>query len=127
MVLLMLDINVTASQWVKALSAMRQVAGPLEAQPGCQACRILADVRSEGLLSLMVTWETDEDLERHIRSELFWKVLALMEVSSRKPEIRFHTVSRTDGLEAIERIRGAGSTKRPRKDQEGGAPALWNR
>ncbi len=126
MVLMMLDIDVTASQWVKALGAMRQVAGPLEAQPGCQTCRILADVRSEGLLSLMVAWGTEEDLERHIRSELFWKVLALMEISSRKPEIRFHTVSRTDGLESLERIRGTGRSTGSKKSLEGGAPTPRN-
>jgi hypothetical protein len=127
MVLMTLDIDVTASLWVKALGAMRQVTGPLEAQPGCTICRVLADVRSEGLLSLQVCWDTEEHLERLIRSDLFWKVLALMEISSRKPEIRFHTVSRTDGLETIEKIRGTGRAQRPGHHREGDGPELRDR
>ena len=101
--------------------------GPLAAQPGCTICRVLADVRDEGLLSLQVGWDTEENLERHIRSDLFWKVLALMEISSRRPEIRFHTISRTEGLETIERIRGAGHARRPNKRPERGGPELRDR
>jgi len=127
MIHMTLDIDVTTNLVAKALGAMRQVAGPLEVQPGCQACRILADVRSEGLLSLQVAWDTEEDLERHIRSDLFWKVLALMEVSSRKPEIRFHTVSRIEGLETIERIRGTGCAQHPKKILDRSGPTLRNR
>jgi hypothetical protein len=127
MVLMTLDIDVTASQWIKALGAMRQVAGPLEVQPGCNTCRVLADVRSEGQLSLLVEWDTEESLERHIRSDLFWKVLALMEISRGKPVIRFHTVSRTDGLETVERVRGKGDTRSPRNERDGGTPEIWKR
>lgn len=127
MVFMTLEINVTADQRVKALGAFRQVAGPLEVQPGCLACRILTDVRTEGVIGLVVVWDTQENLERHIRSDLFWKVLALMEASNAKPDIRFHTVSRTTGLESVEKIRGAGRAPRSKKDLEGGAPAPRNR
>jgi quinol monooxygenase YgiN len=127
MVFMTLEINVTVDQRIKALGAFRQVAGPLEVQPGCLTCRILTDVRTEGVIGLVVVWDTQENLERHIRSDLFWKVLALMETSSGKPEIRFHTVSRTTGLESVEKIRGAGHKPHSKKNMEGGAPAPRNR
>jgi quinol monooxygenase YgiN len=127
MVFMTLEIDVTADQRINVLSAFRQLAGPLEVQPGCLACRILADVRNEGLIGLVVVWDGQDNLERHIRSDLFRKVLTLMEASSARPEIRFHTVSRTAGLESVEQIRGAGRRIGPTTGPAAGAPAPRNR
>ena len=85
------------------------------------------DVRAEGILGLVVAWDSQESLERHIRSELFWKVLSLMEMSSTRPDIRFHTVNRTTGLEAVERIRGAGRSTYLQNRPEGDAPPFRHR
>ena len=50
-------------------------------------------------------WRSDEDLQRHIRSECYQKVLLVMEMAVRPPEIRFDTITDTSGVEIIEKAR----------------------
>jgi len=51
-------------------------------------------------------WESQADLDKHIRTDDFRKILAVMDISNEPPEIKFNTVSKTVGMEFIERIRG---------------------
>ena len=44
-------------------------------------------------------------LEKHIRSEEFRKILALMDMASESPEIFFYTVSSSEGFELIEKVK----------------------
>ena len=50
-------------------------------------------------------WESRENLERHIKSDPYRIILSLMELSGEPPEIKINTISKTEGLEAIEAIR----------------------
>ena len=57
-------------------------------------------------------WESEEDLQRHIRSDLYRRILEAMELSCRSPEVSFHSVSATAGMELIEALRGAAAESR---------------
>jgi hypothetical protein len=50
-------------------------------------------------------WESREKLDRHFNSEQYRIILSLMEASDQFPEIKIYTVSKTEGLEAIEAAR----------------------
>jgi quinol monooxygenase YgiN len=50
-------------------------------------------------------WQTEEDLQRHIRSDDYRKFLALIDLSSEPPELTFHRVSETFGIEYLSRVR----------------------
>jgi hypothetical protein len=44
-------------------------------------------------------------LLRHLRSEHYKRLLALMDLGSEPPLVEFHTVTETKGLDLIERTR----------------------
>jgi hypothetical protein len=50
-------------------------------------------------------WRSEEELERHLRSDEYHKVLLVLEMASKQPEIRFDTISSSTGIEAIEKAR----------------------
>jgi quinol monooxygenase YgiN len=50
-------------------------------------------------------WSSKEDLYRHIQSPLYRWVLSAMELSCEPPEISFHEVTRTYGMDLIESLR----------------------
>jgi quinol monooxygenase YgiN len=50
-------------------------------------------------------WRSEEELERHLRSDDYQKVLLVMEMSLKQPEIRFDTISSSTGFETIEKAR----------------------
>ena len=76
-------------------------------EEGCINSRVYQDVDSEPVFMLDQLWASRKDLERHLRSEEFRKVLLIVEMSLGPPEIRFEEVSRSTGVESIEKARKA--------------------
>ncbi len=50
-------------------------------------------------------WRTEEDLNRHIRSDEYLNLLLVVDMALKQPEIRFDIISRSMGMEAIEKAR----------------------
>ena len=90
---------------VEAVRAMRALQGPTSAKPGCVDCRILEDVDDKTLIFYIEEWGSCEQLERHIRSDHYRRLLAIIEMSSEWPDIRYDTVSQHEGIEFVEAIR----------------------
>ncbi len=83
-------------------------------EQGCIYCRIYQDLEIEPALMIEQLWELREDLERHLRSEEFHKLLQAVEMSLERPEIRFDEIARSSGIEAIEKAIGL-----PRGEERG--------
>lgn len=90
--------------------ALNAWAGPTEVEPGCMTCRILQDGSDPRLFCYEAHWRTQEDLLRHLRSEHYKRLLALMDLGQQPPRIEFHTVSGTEGLDLIQRARNCPAT-----------------
>lgn len=87
------------------LEVLRFVVGLTRVKPGCLDCEVYeAHGRSHDLLYIE-QWQSDEDLSRHIRSDLYRSILSAMELSHVHPEVVFYGVSETKGIEVIERLR----------------------
>jgi len=84
---------------------LRSVQGPVRAQPGCAACDIYDEQGPEAAIVFVERWESDAALDAHLRSEAYRRVLAAIELSGGRPEIRFEHVSASEGIELIERSR----------------------
>jgi quinol monooxygenase YgiN len=60
----------------------------------------------EAVLTFEDTWESEADLERHLRSPDYRQLLLVMELARVPPEVRFNRVSHSTGLETIQAARG---------------------
>ncbi len=74
-------------------------------EAGCISCRLYQGVEVEHLVLLEHLWEKEEDLERHLQSDEYRKVLLAIDMALEPPEIRFETISRTTGFETIKKAR----------------------
>jgi quinol monooxygenase YgiN len=90
------------------LEVLRSVQGPVRAQPGCAACDIYDEQGAESAIVFVERWESDAALQSHLRSEAYRRILGAVELSGNRPEIRFESVSATEGIELIERSRSPG-------------------
>jgi quinol monooxygenase YgiN len=73
--------------------------------PGCISCRLYRGVEDVLAIMLEELWVSDENLERHLRSEKYRKILLVVEMAEETPEIRFDTIDHSAGLEKIEQAR----------------------
>ena len=81
------------------LGILSRLKGPTEVLAECRACRITQDVADENVLTYLVTWETQEDLEEHLRSDRFRRLLPYIEMSCEPPEVEFSTIDQVRGIE----------------------------
>jgi quinol monooxygenase YgiN len=72
---------------------------------GCLDCQLHQDVLEENVFVLEEQWASEADLERHVRSEDYRRLLLIMELAKARPEVQFDTVSGSTGFETIEKIR----------------------
>lgn len=64
-------------------------------------------------------WESEEALHDHIRSDLYRRVLAAMELSKQQPEVTFYYCSQSKGLELIEAARREAKLHEPAANGNG--------
>jgi quinol monooxygenase YgiN len=85
------------------LEALRSATASL-AEPGCRSSRILLDVDAAGELLLVEEWEKTEDLERHLRTPAFRRLLAVLELSRSRPDVLYVHGVRVRGIEWVEEV-----------------------
>ena len=76
-------------------------------RPGCLGCEMYQDLRERHVLLLEEWWETQADLDRHLRSDAYGRVILVMEMATEHPLIRFNEISHSTGLETVERARSS--------------------
>jgi quinol monooxygenase YgiN len=108
MVVVTLWFKVPGERRKDFLDSARLVIEPTLIQPGCISCRLCQALNDPNAVFLVEEWESREKLDRHIKSEQYRIILSLMEFSSENPEFKINTISKTEGLEAIQTVIGFG-------------------
>jgi quinol monooxygenase YgiN len=86
------------------LATMRGMLEPARVERGCLSYRLYEDVENRNAFILLEEWATQEDLERHISRDNQRRLLALTDLLSEQPELRYNTVSHTSGMDLIENV-----------------------
>jgi len=86
------------------LETMRGMLEPTRVERGCLSYHLYEDVENRNAFVLLEEWATQEDIERHISKDNQQRLLALIDLLSEQPELRFNTVSHTAGMELIENV-----------------------
>ena len=105
MIIVLLKINPQAGKRQDALDIFRSLELPLQGQPDCLACEVYEAHESEGEILYLEKWRNPEALNRHIQSPLYMRVLTAMELASKAPEIWFHKIADSRGMDLIEEVR----------------------
>ena len=87
------------------LSVLRSVQGPTQAQSHCLNCHLFEEDGYHEAIVYEEQWDGEEELHRHIQSDLYNRILAAVELSRIPPEFNFHYVTQTRGLDLIEQLR----------------------
>jgi quinol monooxygenase YgiN len=87
------------------LKILRSIAEQCRLHSGCLGCHVYEEVQGDNAVMLEEMWSNEADLAKHLRSEEYGKVILVMEMALKPPEIRFNTISRSTGIETIEKAR----------------------
>ena len=105
MIIVTLRIKVPGERRRDFLDSARLIIGPTKVQPGCISCGFYQNLNDPDTVLYVEEWKSRKNLEHHIKSDPYRIILSLMELSDEAPEIKMNTISKTEGLEAIEAVR----------------------
>jgi quinol monooxygenase YgiN len=114
MVLANIRMRIPPQRRDEALRILRSTVEGNRILPGCLSSRIYEDLQEDNVIMVEDFWRSEEELDQHLRSEEYRKVLFIMEMALQQPEVRFSSVSNATGIETIEKARTKpGRGKRP--------------
>lgn len=90
------------TEWLQTICALM---GLVREETGCVSSRFYLDVENDDAFCLLETWATQRDMDNHLRSSNCGVLFGAMQLLSEAPEITFHTVSFTAGVEAVQAAR----------------------
>jgi quinol monooxygenase YgiN len=103
----------------QVLELLRSVQGPTQDKPCCLAVQVYEEDKHTGAILYTEEWDSEPEFCDHVRSELYRRVLATLDISKSAPELHFYQVSKAHGLELVDQIRNS-----PRRT--GAAEEVWS-
>jgi len=89
----------------EALDILGSMIEQIQFEPVCVSCRLYRSVEDPRAIMFEELWLSEEDVQRHLRSDKYHKVLLVVEMAVEPPEIRFDTIALSMGVERIEQAR----------------------
>ena len=92
----------------QVLAALRSVQGPTQAEPSCAASQVYEEDGPDSAILYVEEWNSESEFRDHVRSELYRRILAAIDLSKSTPEVCFYNDSNVQGLELVQQIRESG-------------------
>jgi quinol monooxygenase YgiN len=112
MIVVRITMNVLPEKQKELVQTLLSMIEPAGKEKGCLSYDVSCDMEDNHVFSVIEEWKTREDLERHIRSERFSVLLGTKSLLANPSEINIYTVSRSEGVEVVNAIRGKGTCKK---------------
>jgi quinol monooxygenase YgiN len=90
----------------EAVQVLRSLLGPVRAEPGCSATRLLRDLDDERAVTFVEEWRDGASLQRHLRTATFRRILAVMELAAAAPTVEIDEITSRRGIDMVEEILG---------------------
>ena len=107
MIVAILSMTVKPDERENLLQVVRMLLEPARVEQGCLNYHCYQDLEDNNSLVIVERWETQEDIERFLRSEGYRQLLTAMELLAEPPQVEINAVSYTAGLEAVKAARQA--------------------
>ena len=106
MIILRITMHVLPKNQKEVSQTLLSMIEPTEKEKGCLSCGVFCDMEDDNTHSLIEEWETREDLDRHMASKNFRVLLGAESLLNEPLEIQIHTLSQSEGIEAVNAARG---------------------
>jgi quinol monooxygenase YgiN len=85
----------------EALEILSSMSEQIKVEPGCIDCRLYRGIQSPNAILFEQSWNREEDVLKHLRTDRYAKILLVLEMAMEPPEVRFDCIHRSHGMEFI--------------------------
>jgi len=100
-----LKVFPSARQQPQVVEILRTVQDLTRPAAGCAGCWVSEENFPQPHIRYAEQWESEESLHEHLKSSLYRRVLAAMELSTKQPEINYYYTGAERGFDLIEQVR----------------------
>ncbi len=103
MIINTIEIKLLRSDVDNFFEAMEFLVGPAVVKDGCLRSEVFYSKKERTTLIIYEQWETLQDYQKNIQSDLFKQIISLCELSVEKPKIRVFESVAVSGWSVIEK------------------------
>ncbi len=103
-----LRIAIQPENKTDAIGVLTALCSQADVIPGCLLCRLYETIginEGDDEVLMIQKWDNEEAMEKHILSPVFQQLIEIMDFATTSPELLFHKVSSTSGIEMVENLR----------------------
>jgi quinol monooxygenase YgiN len=91
------------SKQSEALEILQTVCAQIQFNPNCIRTHLYRGVDDVRAVMIEERWTSDEHVIQHLRSDIYRRLLLVVEMAEEPPEIFFDIIERSTGIEKIEK------------------------
>ncbi len=89
----------------EALDILESVREQTQFESSCHHVRIYRETNEPEAILIEEVWTHEEDLNRHLKSDVYRRILLVVEMANAAPEIRFDKIIQSSGIDTIVKAR----------------------
>ena len=100
-----IKMKVIHEKRAELLQTLRSMTEEIRNGEGCMNCNFYQDVDNENNFSIIEEWNTQEELDSHLKSDMFGALIGANSLLVEPAEINIRAISYTAGMEAVKKAR----------------------
>jgi len=101
----MLRVKALPGKRKEALEILRSLQKPLKLKHDCMECEIYESYGEVDWILYLEKWRTKEAMFRHIQSDLYRRLLSVMDLTEESPQLSFQELGEAKGMELVVELR----------------------
>ena len=106
MVLVIIKMNVRPEKCLELKQSLLALVDPIRREKGCLSHNIFQNIENDNDFSLIQMWQTRDDLDDYLRSDLFTVLIGTRYLLSRPSEISVNEITHSSEWEETNAVRG---------------------
>lgn len=111
MIIVSITLRAYPEKHLELQQTLVSMIAPMENEDGCLSYAVLCDIQDKNLFNLLAGWKTRDNFNQHLQSPRFGVLLGTKTLLSEPPRIEIHTISKSEGMEAVQAVRGEASVR----------------
>jgi quinol monooxygenase YgiN len=97
--------DVLPEKRIELLQTLRSMVEGFKKEKGCKSCFFYQDVDNENIFILVEEWNSQEELDNHLKSEMFGALIGAKSLLAKIPEVDIKVIAYKAGMEAVRKAR----------------------
>ena len=98
-------INALPEKQKEVFQTLLSLISPPGKEKGCLSYDIFYDIEDKNIFNLISEWETRQDMNHHMRSDMFSVLLGTKSLLCEPMKIQIFTISDAEGIEVVDSVR----------------------